>query len=114
MDLDLGASAGAVLAADLVATPRARWWTNAGLLVSVVLGALAHGDWPGGPTVRAFLVVTRQDTGVELLRLRTDTDDAALLEHVRRQFDELTVGEFFDRWGIDASGAPSGEAADPE
>jgi hypothetical protein len=51
----------------------------------------------------ADLVVTRRDTGAEVLRLPAGDPDAAplLLQHVQTQLRELSVGEFTESWGVD-------------
>jgi hypothetical protein len=54
-----------------------------------------------GPAVPAFLVVERIDTGAEILRLRSDLRDAPLLLHVQGHLASLTVGKFFEQWGVD-------------
>ncbi|MFI5914189.1 hypothetical protein [Dactylosporangium sp. NPDC051541] len=101
-DLDLTARAADVLAADIHTTKRAgRWaaarWVAAGL---ARLAADADDD-PGEPMLPfSHFVLTRRDTGEELLRVDADFDDHHLLAHVQQQLDELTAGEFLDRWGV--------------
>ena len=54
-----------------------------------------------GPAVPAFLIVECTRTGSELLRLRSDLQDAPLLLHVQGHIDSLTVGDFCRMWGVD-------------
>ena len=51
----------------------------------------------------ADLVVTRRDTGAEVLRLPAGDPDAAplLLQHVQNQLSELSVDEFKESWGME-------------
>jgi hypothetical protein len=61
--------------------------------------------YPGGnesgPAVPAYLIVECTQTGEELLRLRSDLQDAPLLQHVLGHVASLTVGDFCHQWGVD-------------
>lgn len=83
------------------APPSAGRWAAVRLVVAALSRGLLDLTEPGGPTVHGHLIVSRRGTGTELLRMETDTFDADFLAYVRGQLDELTVGEFLDRWGID-------------
>jgi hypothetical protein len=41
------------------------------------------------------------NSGAEVLRLRSDLQDVALLQHIRGHVETLTVGQFCDQWGVD-------------
>ncbi|MEV0569209.1 hypothetical protein [Dactylosporangium sp. NPDC050588] len=109
MELDLDAPAGEVLAADVVTTAKAGRWAVVRLLAAGVVQSLFDDSigpgGPGTPTVHGHLVVTRRDTGEVVLAvplgLKPDLEhgDADYLGYVQNQLDELTVGEFLDRWG---------------
>jgi len=109
MRLDRAAPAADLLAAELVTSKSAGRWSGVRLLLVAAFGAVVDdsgatdGAAPAAtPTVYGHLVVTRRDTGKEVLRTGTDAAEPDLLEHVRGQLAELTVGEFLDRWGVRA------------
>jgi hypothetical protein len=103
VDLDLDAPAGEVFAAAMV-TPRAAGrWAALRLSASAMFQAVLNTGEPATTTVSGHLVVTRRDTGETVLRTESDTTDAALLEYVQHQLEELTAGEFLERWGIGES-----------
>jgi hypothetical protein len=102
VDLNLAAPARDVLsvrceAIDDGRAARTRRYLRA--LVAILVSYPGRND--SGPAVPAFLIVDRTDTGEELLRLRSDLQDAPLLEHVRGHIESLTVGEFCRQWGVD-------------
>ena len=71
------------------------------LLAAVFVYPEVPGGVGAGPAVPAYLVVQCSDSGDEVLRLRSDLQDVALLQHVRGHVETLTVGEFCDQWGVD-------------
>ncbi|GAA1557309.1 hypothetical protein GCM10009827_092820 [Dactylosporangium maewongense] len=109
MELDLDAPAAEVLAADVVTTAKAGRWAVIRLFAAAAVQSLFDDSTgpggPGTPTVYGHLVVTRRDTGEVVLavplELKPDLEhgDADYLGYVRRQLDELTAGEFLERWG---------------
>jgi hypothetical protein len=101
VEVDLDAPACLALTAHLHRPPSAGRWAAARLVAVALARAAFDLPQPGGPTMTGDLVITRVDTGTEVWRLETDTNDAELLPHVRGQLDELTVAEFLDAWGID-------------
>jgi hypothetical protein len=110
MDLDRDAPAGEWLAADVVLPPTAGRWAAVRVFLAGIALAIfdEQGSEPGPPTLAGSLVVTRLDTGETVLetdlRLHPIVDDDAGTDHlgyVRGQLEELTVGEFLDRWGVE-------------
>lgn len=110
VELDLSARAGEVLDAEIVVPPNAGRWAAVRLFAAATFYAIFddQGDSPSTPTLDGFLVVTRRDTGETMLQVdlslrpAVDEPDIDYLGYVRRQFDELTVGEFLDKWGVAA------------
>ena len=92
----LNAPACLVLGADMIIRRRAAGLAYAGMLATLLVLSIFDVN-SATPTVHGELIITRRDTGGELLR--TDTD--LPLAHVRGQLDEMTVAEFLDRWDID-------------
>jgi hypothetical protein len=94
VDLDLGAPARDLLDADLLIPRSSGWWATLRLFLTAIydLGEPSR-------TVRGELVVTRRDTDATLLRMPADTD-VDLPAYVHSQLDQLTVGEFLNRWGF--------------
>lgn len=62
--------------------------------------ALAASEYTGGPSM-ADLVVTRRDSGAEVLRTSAGPLDGAdeLLRALRADLDRMSVAEFLEEWG---------------
>jgi hypothetical protein len=104
MAADLSAPAGKLLSAELVTPPPAGRWAGAGRFVGALVRVATDTANPEDAAARRDVLITRRDTGAELLRVDADTNgtaDEALLTHVQNQLDTLPLGEFLDRWGID-------------
>jgi hypothetical protein len=102
VDLDRVALAGEVLTVRCEAIDdgrAARLGRYLRALVAVVFAYPSGNE--SGPAVPAFLIVERIDTGAVILRLRSDLQDAPLLQHVQGHLASLTVGKFFEQWGVD-------------
>jgi hypothetical protein len=96
-DPRLDAPACLVLAADMIIPRRAAGLAYLRMTAKALVFSLLDLTGSNSPTVDGELIITRRDTGAELLR----TETGFPLAHVRGQLDELTVAEFLTRWGID-------------
>jgi hypothetical protein len=101
VDLDFTAPARDVLAVRCEVIDDGRVSRLGRYLRALLAAVFSHPVGTGsGPAVPAYLIVERADTGAELLRLRSDLQDTALLQHVQGHLDSLTVGEFCEQWGV--------------
>jgi hypothetical protein len=73
-------------------------WAKA-LRTAATIAAGLVGDLEAGPS-EIDLIVVRRETGREVLRVSAGTVAEAdrLLHHVRRDLDEMGVGEFVAQW----------------
>lgn len=104
MAADLSAPAGHVLAAALVTPPPAQGWAAVRRFAGALVKVAADAANPEDAAARRDVLVTRRDTGAEVLRVDRDNGDpdgTVTLNHVQSQLDELTLGEFLDKWGLD-------------
>jgi hypothetical protein len=105
VDLDFAAPARDVLSVRRETIDDGRAARVGRYLRALLAAVFVYPELPGaagsGPAVPAYLVVECINTGDEVLRLRSDLQDVALLQHVLGHVETLTVGEFCDQWGVD-------------
>jgi hypothetical protein len=102
VDLDRSALAGDVLTVRCEAIDDGRFRRIARYLRALVAVVFVYPSGnESGPAVPAFLIVERIDTGAELLRLRSDLQDAPLMQHVQGHLASQTVAQFCEQWGVD-------------